>query len=347
MRFDAGESQDKMKPRLAVPPLAGEGDSETLAVAKSVIRMEAEALEGLSRSLGAEFSAAVGLLMAAPGKVVLTGVGKSGLIARKIASTMNSTGTMATFLHPSDAVHGDLGVLAENDVVIAIGKSGESDELVAILPSLRRLGAKIIAITANAGSTLAQQSDIVLVTPLEREACPLDLAPTVSTTLALALGDALAMTLMRLKNFRPEDFAKYHPGGRLGKRLLLRVADLMIRRENCPVLDPRRATIEDVIGALGKYGLGIVLFSEDGRSLAGILTDGDLRRLLSKHKADVFGIVISDVMIREPITIGSEWKAVEALRLMEERKTSLNVLPIVDDGVLVGVARLHELLKVS
>lgn len=318
-----------------------------LEQAKDVLRLESEALLATSEDLGESFVQAVRALAEMPGKAILTGVGKSGIIARKIAATFNSTGTVAAFLHPSDAVHGELGLVQRGDVVLAIGKSGESDELVVMLPALRRLGVKIVALTANASSALARSADIVLFTPIEREACPHDLAPTVSTSVSLAVGDAIAMTLMRLKNFTPEDFAKYHPGGRLGKRLLLTVADIMIERDRCPVLDPSSTSIEDVIGALGKYGLGIVLFSANGRALDGILTDGDLRRLLSHHKERVFSIEIAAVMTRSPVTIPSHWKAVEALRLMEERQPPLNVLPIVDEGTLVGVARLHELLKVS
>lgn len=314
---------------------------------KSVVALEAQALDSLCNSISDPFYRAVKLLLNMKGKVILTGVGKSGLIARKIAATMNSTGTVATFLHPSDAMHGDLGMLSSDDVVLAIGKSGESDELTQILPAIRRLNVKIIGLTAKVDSTLGRSSDIILHTPIEKEACPLDLAPTVSTTVALAVGDAIAMTLMRLKNFQPEDFAKYHPGGKLGKRLLLKVSDLMIEKAGCPILHPGKASVEDVITALGEYKLGIVLFSEDGKKLWGMLTDGDIRRLLSQHKAKIFDLKLTEVINRTPITTDSQRKAVEVLSVMEERETPLNVLPIVDDGVIVGVARLHDLLSVS
>lgn len=334
-------------PRETSDPASNSERNLVLDSLKSVIALEAQALDSLCNSISDPFYRAVKLLLNTRGKVILTGVGKSGLIARKIAATMNSTGTVAMFLHPSDAMHGDLGALSADDVVLAIGKSGESEELIQILPAIRRLGAKIIGLTARIDSTLGKSSDIVLHTPIEKEACPLDLAPTVSTTVALAVGDAIAMTLMRLKNFQPEDFAKYHPGGKLGKRLLLKVSDLMIERAGCPVLHPARATIEDVIASLGEYKLGIVLFSEDGKNLWGVLTDGDIRRLLSQHKAAIFDLKLADVINRKPITTDSQRKAVEVLSLMEERQTPLNVLPIVDDGVIVGVARLHDLLSVS
>lgn len=314
---------------------------------QAVIRLEAEALLSLTEQVSDAFVTALEVLYRTRGKVILTGVGKSGLVARKIAATMNSTGTSATFMHPSDALHGDLGVLSAQDVVLAIGKSGESDELTQILPAIRRLGAKIIALTAVPDSTLGRAADVILYTPITKEACPLDLAPTVSTTVALAVGDALAMTLMKMKNFKSEDFAKYHPGGKLGKRLLLQVKDLMIPKDRCPILTPQSATMEEVIAALGKFGLGIVLFSDDGQKLAGVLTDGDIRRLVSRHRAEFFDLKVAEVMNRTPIVTASDQKAVETLALMEERKSPLNVLPIVDDGILVGVARLHELLSVA
>ncbi len=314
---------------------------------REVISLEAKAIEKVLESVDEEFTRALELLSECQGKVILTGVGKSGLIARKIAATMSSTGTAATFLHPSDGMHGDLGILGNKDVVITLGKSGESEEIVAILPALRQLGAKIIAITNKKHSTLARAADVVLYAPVEKEACPHDLAPTVSTTMALVIGDALAMTLMRIKNFKPEDFAKYHPGGKLGKRLLLRVKDLMIPLESCATLDPAKATFADVVSALGKYGHGLVLFVADHNKLQGILTDGDIRRLLETHGPQIFTLRLVDHLVKNPITVESHRKAVEALELMEDRKRPLNVVPIVDGGNLLGVARLHDLLSVS
>lgn len=314
---------------------------------QEVIQLEADALKTMADSVGDSFLEAILLLKATKGKIVFTGVGKSGLIARKIAATMSSTGTVATFLHPSDGMHGDLGMLTAEDVVVAIGKSGESEELTNLIPAIKRLKAKIIAITSKRESTLAQQADIVLHTPVEKEACPLDLAPTVSTTVALAVGDALAVTLMKMKNFQHEDFAKYHPGGKLGKRLSLRVSDLMIPKEKCPILSLENATIEQSIADLGTYGLGILVFCEKAPKLTGILTDGDIRRLLNRHKSEIFNLKLEEVINPKPVTIDPELMAVKALELMETHKPPLNVVPVTKHGEVVGVLRLHELLSVS
>ncbi len=316
-----------------------------LNTVREVLRLEGEALLTLQKNINANYYEALELMAKCSGKIVVTGVGKSGIIARKIAATLTSTGTVAMFLHPADGMHGDLGVVNELDIVIAIGKSGESDEMVALIPALKRIGTKIIAITAQAESSLAVSADIALITPVEREACPLNLAPTVSTTLALAVGDALAVALMEMKNFRSEDFAKYHPGGKLGKRLLLRVVDLMIPVEKCAVLSSDRANMEDVILALSEFGQGIVLFSKNG-DLQGILTDGDIRRLLQKHRNKLFDTPLSSAINRTPLSIPSDFMAVEALRFMEERKRPLNVVPVVQGKQAIGVVRLHDLLAV-
>lgn len=334
--------------RSAQPPRAfTQRRDDLLQSVRDVIHLEAHALTQLSDQIDDSYFEAIRLLADCRGKVILTGVGKSGIIARKIAATMSSTGTTATFLHPSDGMHGDLGVLSYEDVVIALGKSGESDELVKLLPAFKRLGAKVISITSKKDSTLARESDVVLFAPVEREACPLDLAPTVSTTVALAIGDALAITLMKVKDFRSEDFAKYHPGGKLGKRLLLNVSDLMIPKHRCLLLNPHKSSFEDTILGLGESGLGIVLFSENEQKLYGVLTDGDVRRLVTKHKAAAFDLLMNTVINKSPITIPSDWMAVDALKFMEDHKPPLNVLPIVNGEELVGVVRLHELLSVS
>jgi len=317
-----------------------------LDIVREVIRLEGDALLALHGTIGDSYYQAIEMMASSPGKIVLTGVGKSGLIAKKIAATLTSTGTVATFLHPADGMHGDLGVVTESDVVIAIGKSGESEELVALIPALKRIGAKIIAITAKEDSRLGKGADVTLLTPVEKEACPLNLAPTVSTTLALAVGDALAVALMKRKNFRSEDFARYHPGGKLGKRLLLKVTDLMVPLERCARLDASTAKMEDVIIALTEYGLGIALFLKDG-NLTGILTDGDIRRLLQKHRTGVFDIQVADFVNRTPLTISAEFMAVEALKFMEDRKRPLNVVPVVQGERVTGVVRLHDLLAVS
>lgn len=326
-------------------------DAEIRALLEEVIAVEASSLEMLGRSIEASFIEAVRRILASTrdgrAKVVVTGMGKSGHIARKIAATMSSTGTFAVFLHPAEAIHGDLGMVSRGDIVLALGKSGESDELNALILPLRKIGAQIFAITSNRDSTLARNADLVLYAPIDKEACPLDLAPTTSSTVALAVGDALAMTLMRLKNFQEEDFALYHPGGRIGRRLLLRVRDLMVPRADVPVMNPDHSTIPDVIAALGRYGLGIVLFSRDGRSLHGILTDGDLRRALERHGARIFTIPLAQLLTVSPISIEADLRAVEALKVMEGRARPLNVLPVLEGGVVVGVVRVHELLKLA
>lgn len=321
--------------------------TEVLENIREVVSLEADALKAMSEVIQEPFFEAVSLLYSTKGKIVFTGVGKSGLIARKIAATMSSTGTVATFLHPSDGMHGDLGMLTQDDVVVAIGKSGESEELTNLIPAIKRLNTKIIAITSKKDSTLALQADIVLHTPIIKEACPLDLAPTVSTTVALAVGDALAVTLMKMKNFQHEDFAKYHPGGKLGKRLSLRVCDLMIPKEKCPILNLEKATIEQSIADLGTYGLGILVFCEKAPKLTGILTDGDIRRLLNRHKSEIFNLKLEEVINRKPVTIEPETMAVKALEIMESHQPPLNVVPVVKNNDVVGVLRLHELLSVS
>jgi len=322
-------------------------DLNPLAEMSAVIRQEADALIRLSESLDKSFSDCLKLIESCRGKLIVTGVGKSGHIARKIAGTFSSTGMPAIFLHPSEAMHGDLGNVSPDDLVLALGKSGESDELNELLKALKRQSLKIIAITAKADSTMAATADIVLLSGVTQEACPLNLVPTTSTMAALAIGDALALTLMRIKKFRPEDFALYHPGGKLGRKLLLKVSDLMIPRAECPVLDPDKTSIQEVIVALGKYGLGIVFFAKDKQQLKGIFTDGDLRRLLDKHKADVFNLKVTEVMNRKPIVVQDDEMAVHALRLMEERERPLNVMPVCRKEEFVGVVRLHELVRVA
>ncbi len=318
-----------------------------LATIKGVLQLEADALRGVVDAVDDAFYEAVVKILECRGKVVVTGMGKSGLIARKIAATMSSTGTLAVFLHPAEAMHGDLGVVSAGDVVIAIGKSGESEELTGILPVVKRIGATVIAITGEPASTLGQRADVVLLARVEKEACPYDLAPTASTTVALAIGDALAIALMELKQFRPDDFALYHPGGKLGRQLLLKVADLMIPAGQCPVLDPGQITMKDIIVALSGYGLGIVVLSRDGEHLAGILTDGDIRRVLDKYGSEIFGINVSTVMNAKPYTIAADVMAVDALKFMEARSRPLNVLPVMREENFVGVIRIHELLRVA
>jgi len=319
--------------------------SEVIKSIIEVIRGEAEALNDLIEHVDVSYTNAIELLVSSHGKVVVTGMGKSGLIARKIAATMSSTGTLAVFMHPAEAMHGDLGIVESTDVIIAIGKSGESEEINNILPVIRKIGAKIISITSNKNSTLANNSDVVLYGEVKNEVCPHNLAPTSSTTVALAIGDAIAITLMKLKNFKPENFALYHPGGLLGRRLLLTVKDLMIPAEKCPILNPETSSISDVIMELSEKGLGVVLFQSQDSKLDGILTDGDIRSLLKTHQHRIFDLSLQEVVNKSPTIIEEDLLAAEALRIMENRDKPLNVVPVINSGKLVGVVRLHELLE--
>jgi arabinose-5-phosphate isomerase len=311
-----------------------------LELARKVLKTEAEAILGLVERLDDRFAGAVSMLAGCEGRVIVTGMGKSGIIGRKIAATLSSTGTAAFFLHPAEAVHGDLGALQGNDVVIALSHTGETDELVRLLETIKRIGARLIAMTGSPDSTLARAADIVLDCGVDGEACPLNLAPTASTTAALAMGDALAMTLLVEKGFREEDFASLHPGGGLGKRLL-RVEALMHTGAGVPavlVSTPVRA----IVAEMSAKGLGMTcVLSEDGR-LAGIITDGDLRRHMAtpgllEHPA-------SSIMTASPRTIGRSLLAVQALAMMEQRKiTSLVVVD--DDARVEGVLHLHDLWR--
>ncbi len=321
--------------------------NEILTLVRTVIQEEANALNHIKTFVNEDYLKAIELIQKTKGKVIVTGMGKSGHVARKIASTMSSTGTLAVFMHSAEAQHGDLGMVSAGDVVIAISKSGESEELTSILPSFKKIGTSIIAITAERGSTLAKNADAVLYCGVAKEACVLDLAPTSSTTAALTIGDALAIALMKLKDFKQEDFALYHPGGKLGRRLLLKVSDLMVPLSECPILDAAKAKIEEVISLLGSSGLGIVLFSKDSVTLDGIITDGDVRRLLNHHKAKIFDLKVSDLVNRSPTYIDADLRAVDALKVMESRPRPLNVVPVMSGVSLKGLVRLHDLLKVS
>ena len=311
---------------------------------RRVIRLEARALTHLEESLNSRFEEAVRMLQACQGKVILMGVGKSGLIANKIAATMVSTGTPAVFLHGSEGMHGDIGIVAKDDIVLAVGKSGESEELVALLPFIRKIGARIVSITANLESTLARGSDLVLITPIEEEACPLNMAPTCSTTAALVLGDALAMALMKLRNFQPDDFALFHPGGQLGRRLLLTVRDCMRRGEANPVIDLSQS-IRTMLCEMTSKRAGAVSVIDDQSRLLGIITDFDIRRTLEEGK-DLFAMTIAEVMNEKPNFVYDDEKAVNALELMEKREKPISVLPVLDrQDKVVGMIHLHDLVS--
>ncbi len=277
------------------------------------------------------------------GKIVVTGIGKSGKIAQKIAATLSSTGSLAVFLHPTEGLHGDLGIVRPKDVVIALSYTGNTEELVRLLPSLKKLGVSIISICGKAQSTLVQQSDFWIHAEVEQEACPHNLTPTSSTTLALALGDAIAVSLMKLRGFEPKDFAQNHPGGSLGKRLNLTVGEVMHRGDSLARVSAQ-SSIEEVVVRSTEKKMGAVLVV-DGPQLLGIITDGDLRRAL-KHKERFFQLKAVDIMSEKPISALESMLASDALRLMEERESQISVLPVVDlQGHWKGLVRLHDLVR--
>ena len=316
-----------------------------LDLAKQVLAIEAEAIQNLSARLGQSFLDAVALLLNCRGRVVVSGIGKSGHIARKIASTMASTGTPAYFVHPAEASHGDIGMIARNDVLIALSNSGESEELLTILPMLRRQGASLIAITGNANSSLAREADVHLDARVEKEACPLNLAPTASTTAALALGDALAVALLDAKGFGAEDFARSHPGGALGtlgRRLLTHVRDVMRCGDDIPSV-PESAGFSEALLEMSKKRLGMTAVLDAAGKLSGIFTDGDLRRALARVD-DIKSASIADIMTRDPRTISPDKLAVEAVQIMEERKVN-QLLVVSAEGKLVGALNMHDLFQ--
>ncbi len=307
------------------------------------LNLEAAAISRTANNLEREsVERAVDLLFECRGKVIITGVGKSGVIAQKIAQTMTSTGTIAVFVHPSDALHGGLGVIASNDVVIALSNSGETDELLLITPIMKERGVSLIAIVGNLDSTLARQSDVVLDASVDKEACPLNLAPTTSTTVALAVGDALAMTLMDAKQLTAEDFAANHPAGRLGKRLTLKVKNLM--HENASVAPS--ANWLAVVKSISKNSLGAVNVTDENNQLIGIITDGDLRRTIEKTAPENFSTLeAAQMMTANPTVANPEMLAYDALQLMENRPSQISVLPVVEDEKCVGLLRLHDIVR--
>lgn len=314
--------------------------SEVIERGRRVLRMERDALAETESRLGDAFAGAVRLIAGSSGRVIVTGLGKSGLIGRKIAATLTSTGTPATFLHPVESVHGDLGIVGPTDVAILISKSGESDELFALVEHLKRLGVKTIALTGNARSTLARLSDVALDAHVREEACPHDLAPTTSTTVALALGDALAVALLEEKGFRREDFARIHPGGQLGRRLLVRVSEIMLT-DDLPTLDPSATMREAVIHFAERRGIAIVI--DESRRVIGVLTAGDMSRLLEQNE-DVLRQAVEPVMTRTPKLAQADELASAAVFRME--KHGVMALPVVDEEErLVGVVHLHDLMR--
>jgi arabinose-5-phosphate isomerase len=312
----------------------------SLETAKRVLRVESEAIAGLIERLDARFEIAVELLHACKGRVVVTGLGKSGLVGRKLAATFASTGTPALFLHTGEALHGDLGMLTAGDVMLAISTSGETAELIELLETVKRLGVPLLALTANPKSTLALASNVVLDIAVKEEACSLNLAPTASTAAAMAMGDALAIALLEARGFKAEDFAALHPGGRLGNKLR-RVESLMHQGENAPHVLPT-TKMPDVIYEMSRKGLGLAAVTEANGKLLGIITDGDLRRVMQKRQENVLALTAADCMTKNPVTLSRTELAASALRLMEEKK--ITSLLITDPaGKLEGVLHIHDL----
>jgi arabinose-5-phosphate isomerase len=312
----------------------------SLETAKRVLRIEARALEEVLARLDATFERAVELLLACKGRVVVTGMGKSGLVARKISATLSSTGTPSFFLHPADAVHGDLGMLAPGDAVLAVSYGGETEEIVALLEAFKRLEVPLLTLTGKPKSTLGESSAAVIDVRVSEEACSLNLAPTASTTTAMAVGDALAVALLERRNFRPDDFAALHPGGRLGKKLL-RVEHLMHKGPALPSVK-ENAAMADVFHEMSAKKLGMTTVVTPDGKLAGILTDGDLRRLMEKHRGAALELTADQAMTRSPQTIAPHTLASEALNLMEKRRIT-SVVVTDEAGVVQGVVHLHDL----
>lgn len=310
------------------------------------IDIEIDSILHFRKHIDHNYSQAVQLILESKGKVIITGVGKSGNIAKKIASTMTSTGTASIFMHPTDAAHGDSGIISKEDVVIAIGKSGESDELLSLIPTIKRIGAKIIAITANQDSRLAKAADIILHTPVLKEACPLKLAPTSSTTIALIVGDALAMALMELKNFKEDDFALFHPSGRLGKRLSLYIEDVMRTGDSNAIVE-LGTSVYNVMEEITTKGVGATSVVNEQRQLIGFIADYDIRKTLKEGQFKD-SLVANDIMNRNPIYFHKGMKAYDVLEGMENRKRPIMVAPIVGDNmVVVGIVSVHDFLQIG
>jgi arabinose-5-phosphate isomerase len=317
-------------------------ESPACRTARQVIEIEAQAVAALTARLGPSFDAAVEMLVACPGRVVVTGMGKSGLICQKIAATLSATGRAAYFMHPAEALHGDLGMIVPGDLLLALSNSGETEEVVRLLELVRRLGAAIVALTGNPGSTLARHADVHLDVSVTQEACTLDLLPTASTTAALAMGDALAVACYEMRGFTSAEFARYHPGGRLGRRLM-QVRTLMHDGARLPSVLPE-AALASAVAEIAAKGLGMTCVADAAGRLVGVITDGDLRRRLLSHPSTPLDGTVADLMTRDPVSVHLEALAVEGLRRMEERK--ITALPVVDgEGGLRGVIQIHDLWR--
>ena len=317
---------------------------KTIERAKKVLRIESEAVSALMSRIDNHFVSAVDILYDCKGRVVVTGMGKSGIIGKKIAATLASTGTPALYLHPAEGIHGDLGMVTRVDVVIAISNSGETPEIVSILPFLKRFGVKLIVMAGNEKSTLAKMGDVMINIRVKEEACPMNLVPTASTTAALAMGDALAVALLEKRGFKKEDFVLLHPGGTLGKRLILRVSDVMHRGADIPIVTAE-TSMKDLIFVITSKKLGIAAVVNKNKKLIGVFTDGDLRRSLERE-TDIFKKRAGDVMIKNPKAITADAMAAKAVQIME--RYSITALPVVDKrNIIEGIIHLHDLLKIG
>ncbi|MGB9710066.1 MAG: KpsF/GutQ family sugar-phosphate isomerase [Thermodesulfovibrio sp.] len=312
-------------------------------VAKRVLTIEAQSLQELKERINEDFLKAVEIIHNSKGRVVVTGMGKSGLVGRKIAATLASTGTPSFFMHPAEASHGDLGMVTEDDVVIAISNSGETEEVLRLIPYLKYFNVKIIALTGNPNSTLARQADVTLDVSVKEEACPFGFIPTASTTVTLAMGDALAVALIMRNGFKKEDFAVFHPGGSLGRKMLTKVKDLMHMGEELPVAHPDTVMLDAVLEISSKR-LGVVVIVDEKMKILGIITDGDVRRGVQKYGKELFELKVSEIMTRNPKTINEEELAAVALSTMQKYSITSLVVPA-SDGTLKGLIHIHDILK--
>jgi arabinose-5-phosphate isomerase len=341
--WPARHSDAVVNEQAPLPGAAGRFDAErSLALAAQTFEIEARAVQGLAARQGEGFTRAVQAMLACRGRTVVMGMGKSGHVGRKIAATLASTGTPAFFVHPAEAGHGDLGMVARGDVVLAISNSGESDELAAIVPAVRRIGVTLVAMTGNADSMLACHADIVLSSAVDQEACPLNLAPTASTTAQMALGDALAVALLDARGFAPEDFARSHPGGSLGRKLLMHVRDLMREGDALPAVGAQ-ARLPEMLREMSAKGLGFTAVVDDGRRVLGIFTDGDLRRLIERG-ANLLELTAADVMHRSPKLVGPDALAVDAADLMEQHRIT-SVIVVDAERRAIGALNSNDLMR--
>ncbi len=316
---------------------------DTIKMAKDLFDSEIKELQRVRDKIDENIEKVVELILNSKGKVVITGIGKSGLIGKKIASTLASTGTHAIFMNSAEGLHGDLGMICPEDVVIGISNSGNSEEVLSLLPSIKRIGASLVAMTGNANSPLGRAAQYILNIGIDREGCPLNLAPMSSATSTLVMGDALAAILIQKRNFKPENFAVYHPGGTLGRRLLMKVKDVMHSGDKIPLV-PDDSTVDELILTMTKKRLGAVCVMHEDK-MVGIITEGDLRRALA-HKEKFFAMKAEDIMTKNFTQVEEDIMAIEALDVMENRESQISVLPVMKDGHLTGIVRVHDLLNV-